>query len=111
MANLEEKVKEFLSDEKKAEALENDEKFLDAVSGGTATPETIAQKFGELGLPLSDDEAVRVEKTTQKIFSIEPEQLADVELNSVTGGLNSSELYHGVAKLGVVSGAAGGVGC
>lgn len=111
MASLEEKVKAFLSDEKKMEAIARDEAFLEKVSGGTATPEEIAKKFGSLGLPLTKDEAAQVKETTAKALHTPLEQLGGIELENISGGgWKDFPLYHGGLFMITAGGVSGGVG-
>ena len=109
MANLEEKVKAFLSDEKKVEAIAGDKKFLDAVSGGTATTQTIAEEFGKAGLALSEDEAKGVEETTKKMLDTPLEKLGEIEAKNVAGG--KWQPSFDVPLMGAGVGAVGGLGC
>ncbi len=113
MANLEEKVKAFLSDGKKAEAVANDQKFLDAVSGGTVTNQIIGEEFGKAGLPLSEGEAEEVKDTAKKLLNIPPEKLDEFAAQNISGGLEDETWYKMKgASIGVsLGGAASGLGC
>ncbi len=87
MASIEEKIREFVSDGKKVRALSSDGAFMDKVSAGTATPQDIAKKFGELGLSLTDEEAEKVSETASSILEKTPiSQIEDSDLDSISGG-------------------------
>ena len=112
MANLEEKVKAFLSDKKRAQALAQDEVFLGKVADNTITAEEISQKFEESGLPLDTDEAKKVKETAFKALNTPLEKLGAIELKNISGG-NTNYPYHiGLAgmTIGGVSGVLG-LGC
>lgn len=114
MANTEEKVKAFLSDEKKAQVITQNETFLDAVSAGTATPETIAKEFEKAGLPLSTDEARQVKETATKLLNTAPEKLGEIELESTSGGKkweDKTDAAYDISHIVGAVGAVGGLGC
>lgn len=107
MAKIEEQIKAFLSDEKKAEALANDDAFLRKISGGTATPQEISKKFGELGLELNDEEAKALGKTVADILhNTEFATLDDASLDTISGG----SWMGAVSQAGFVAGSVGAVG-
>lgn len=112
MANIEEEIKAFLSDKENIKALMNDEKFMDAVSGGQASPETYKERFKKFGLEFSDDEAKVIQKTVTKAIDTPTEKLDDSLLESITGGGKGAVI--GVA-LGAIGGGVavelGGLGC
>lgn len=110
MANLKENVTAFLTNKGKAEAVANDEKFLDAVSGGTATPEMIAREFGEAGLTLNEADTKEIKEITKKLLDTPPEKLGDLEMKNVAGGFNY-KLFEGITAYGSMASAASGLGC
>ena len=112
MASIEEKVKAFLSDEKKVEALESDSEFMEKVSGGTATPEDIVKKFSELGLELTYEEARAVSETTTAILTNPPiSKLGNKSLDTVSGGNNWIDVASTAGFATGAAGAAGFLGC
>ena len=112
MANLKENVKAFLTNKERAEAIANDEKFLDAVSGGTATPEMIGKEFREAGLALNESETKEVKEITKKLLDTPPEKLGDLEMKNVSGGFDFNyKLFEGITAYGSMAGAASGLGC
>ncbi len=90
MANFKEKVKAFLSDEEKVQAIANNQKFLDAISGGTTSPETISEEFEKLGLPMSKSDASKICETAQKLINTPPDELIEhlneSDLSAISGG-------------------------
>ena len=86
MKNHEQKIKEFMSDEKKLKALLTDEIFIGKVAGGEATPETYQEEIRKLGLELSIDEAAQIQNTVNKIFETPAEKLEDEFLKQIAGG-------------------------
>ena len=112
IANLEEKVKAFLSDEKKTKAIAQDEIFLGKVADNTITDEEISQKLEEVGLPLNTDEAKGVKETAFKALNTPLEKLGEVELKNISGGDTYYPYHIGLAgmTIGGVSGVLG-LGC
>lgn len=112
MANIEEKVKAFLSDEKKMEALGKDSAFIEKMSGGTATIQDISKKFGELGLELTPGEAEAVGETTKKILTETPiAKIDSVSLDAISGGVNALALTSNIAFTVGDVGTVGALGC
>ncbi len=112
MANLKENVTAFLTNKGKAEAVANDEKFLDAVSGGTATPEMIAREFGEAGLTLNEADTKEIKEITKKLLDTPPEKLGDLEMKNVAGGFDFNwKLFDAITAYGTMASATSGLGC
>ncbi len=113
MASMEERVMEFVNDEKKVQALSSDEVFMDKVAGGEATPQDVANKFDELGLTLTDDDAKKIIRTANIILQKSPiAKIENSDLGHVTGGGGDLAVSAGVAGYAAgISGALGALGC
>ena len=111
MLIVKDKVKAFLSNEKKVEAIAGDQKFLDAVSGGTATTKTIVEEFGKAGLTLNDGEAANIRDTAKKLIDTPLEKLSEVDTKNVSGGDHLECLLRGLGETGEAVGAISGLGC
>ena len=113
MASIEKKVRAFVNDENKVRALSSDGAFMDKVSAGTATPQDIAKKFGELELPLTEEQAEKISKTASIILEKTPiAQMEDSDLDSVSGGyIESSEILTIAGFAAGGAGALGALGC
>ncbi len=83
MANFKEKV----------QAIANNQKFLDAISGGTASPETISEEFEKLGLPMSKSDASKICKTAQKLINTPPDELIEHLNESDLSAISSGSWY------------------
>ncbi len=112
MANTEEKVQSFLSDEKKVEAIASDDAFMKKMSEGTATPEDIVAKFNSVGLLLTENEAKLVGDTTTTILTKTPvAKLGQRSLDTVSGGQDWMKVASTAGFAAGVAGAAGVLAC
>ncbi|MBR2579058.1 MAG: hypothetical protein IKE41_02840 [Clostridia bacterium] len=93
MKSNEEKVKEFFNDKAKIKELVNDEKFISKVSGGKATAETYIDEFKKFDVNLTESEAKKVCKTTDKILTLPVGKLDDESVANVVGGLRGLGRY------------------
>lgn len=108
MKNNEEKIKAFLSDEKKVRTLANDDEFIEKVSGGEATPETYQKEFEKFGIRISDQDAAQTKNVVDNIFEKSAENLGDEFLGSVSGGGAGVNV---LAKMTTAASLTAGLGC
>ena len=91
MQTREEVIRAFFDDDEKMKAVANDEEFISKVSEGKATAETYKEEFKKFGLDLTDEEAVQTAKAINKIRNNPPNELNDLSLENIGGGIDTND--------------------
>ena len=118
MKDIEEKIKEFFSNEENVKKLMSNEDFMNKISDGVVDAKTYQLEFKKLGLDLTDEEAAQTAEITNKLVTTPPEKLEEISLENVVGGHScfvevaiAGLIGGGITVLSGLAAAAGAIAC